>query len=197
MACSFLIAFTSPNYGDRFHTTNSFHPSKTSNYPHPGLIQVPAGGYVPPNESGESGERDQNGLGNDSGEQANVGSDCDQGYGKCSTQQPPPEIDYARLPGAISSNIPVIFYPDCRSNAYTRPAIVPFCPSLQQAPESSCSHQQPLTMKFPSGGNPYNNVLSSRSAYTSNLAYTYEHAKSRPSKRVVRRSRRNQQSRYI
>lgn len=138
----------------------------------------------------------------DSGEEVpTVSTGCDQGQGfsSCATQSPPPEIDYARLPGAITSNVPVIFYPDCRSNAYTRPAIVPFCPSLQQGPpaQSSCFHQQPLSMTFPTGGNPYNNIPVSRVPYSSSFGSVFSSLKSRPSVRVVKRVKHSSRNRFI
>ena len=123
--------------------------------------------------------------------------------GGCSQQQQPqaqdPQfIDYSQFPGAVVSNVPVIFYPDCRSNAFTRPAVVPFCPSLQPSAQPAsatpaCSHRQPLTMRFPTdqSNTVYSNnydLPSTRGAYPTNNFVTLGNPP-RTARRVVRRSR--------
>jgi len=102
-------------------------------------------------------------------------------------REPPRDEDFSQIPGAILSNIPVIFYPDCGANAYSRPAIVPFCPSQK----SQCDNSQPLTMKFPdasSFGNTHDAPVA-RNAFASN--------NNRQSTRVARKVRRGRQQRIL
>ncbi|ODM98220.1 hypothetical protein Ocin01_08460, partial [Orchesella cincta] len=100
---------------------------------------------------------------------------------------PPRDEDFSQIPGAILSNIPVIFYPDCSANAYSRPAIVPFCPSQK----SQCDNSQPLTMKFPDAPSFGNNHEApvARNAFASN--------NNRQSTRVARKVRRGRQQRIL
>ncbi|CAL8115452.1 unnamed protein product [Orchesella dallaii] len=103
------------------------------------------------------------------------------------TNEPPRDEDFSQIPGAILSNIPVIFYPDCSANAYSRPAIVPFCPSQK----SQCDNSQPLTMKFPDAPSFGNNhdLPVARNAFASN--------NNRQSTRVARKVRRGRQQRIL
>ena len=132
-------------------------PGSTGGYP--GTSSTPSGGYPgsgrPTGPSSGSGTSSRPGSGSSSGRPTGVtpsaGDSCS--CDSCPASSPgggadnlPKDSDFSSLPGAVVTNVPVIFYPDCSANAYSRPAIVAYCPATQP----SCSATQPLTMKFPS-----------------------------------------------
>jgi len=113
---------------------------------------------------------------------------------KTSSQVPVEEIDYAQLPGAVVSNVPVIFYPDCGANAFSRPAIVPYCPAKQP----SCTNESPLTMRFPpaSAYQVNSDGPSGRNAFAANLSSDQEIGRRRTARRVgvVKRAKQRRRS---
>jgi len=116
----------------------------------------------------------------------------------------PLELQYSGIPGSVVANVPVIFYPDCDENAFTRPAIVPFCPSQKSRTGRGIFQdgvRQPLTMRFPSRvesseirthmPTARNSAYVSQSSATSSSSNIDSNSRNaRSSLRIVKRARR-------